>query len=421
MIKNIFITIIVLNLFIGLQSIFYFFNMVVFNSNQYFLIIELPLIFLFLFYLYKQNKFKLKTLKHRPLKTIEKVVFCVFYLILGLKIISFLIYSLNNEYGYWDAIAIWNMKAHFLYSYSGEWTDIFLVDTHKDYPLLLSITIASFWKLIGSTTSFVPIFIAFNFYFSTVLLLTTYLVIYKNYTLGFISGILLMLSDNFFRVGYIQYADVPLSFFYLVTLILLMLYSKDKNSFFLILAGLFLGFAAWTKNEGLPFLIFVPIIFYAVYKKKYSLSSIMLFFISLIPGFLTNLVYRFFFAPPNYLFNNNEISVFKKIFDFDRHYIILKHIFLELSNFDSIFILSTILFLIAFLGVDYETKKQDVWFVILVLLLLVSIYYFVYLITNMPLDWQLSTSLNRLIIQLFPLFIFFIIYFIKKDNLYAKT
>jgi len=49
-----------------------------------------------------------------------------------------------------------------------------------------------------------------------------------------------------------QYADVPLAFFCLATLVLLCLADRQEKGRhgFLVLAGLACGMAAWTKNEG---------------------------------------------------------------------------------------------------------------------------------------------------------------------------
>jgi hypothetical protein len=69
-------------------------------------------------------------------------------------------------------------------------------------------------------------------------------------------------STPFHRTGASQYADIPLSFFFLATVALVHFYRQRSVQIpdgrpicLLVLAGVAAGFAAWTKNEGLLFLV----------------------------------------------------------------------------------------------------------------------------------------------------------------------
>ena len=67
-------------------------------------------------------------------------------------------------------------------------------------------------------------------------------------------------SMTFLRHGGWQQADVPLACFMLSAVLLLVLYDAAERPHrgFLVLSGVMAGMAAWTKNEGLLFLIALP-------------------------------------------------------------------------------------------------------------------------------------------------------------------
>ncbi len=76
-----------------------------------------------------------------------------------------------------------------------------------------------------------------------------------------LGAIALLATPSFVEQGAWQYADIPLSFFYLATIVLLSLYdertqeaSSQSPAGLLALGGVAAGFAAWTKNEGVLFL-----------------------------------------------------------------------------------------------------------------------------------------------------------------------
>jgi len=76
---------------------------------------------------------------------------------------------------------------------------------------------------------------------------------------GYLGGLVLMGSPFFIVLGASQFADIPLAFFFLLTFVFIFFhnrFSEDERGL-LILAGLTAGLSAWTKNEGLLFLILV--------------------------------------------------------------------------------------------------------------------------------------------------------------------
>jgi hypothetical protein len=164
----------------------------------------------------------------------------------------------------WDAFSIWNLHARFLFRGGSHWRDGFtpvLPWSHPDYPLLLPAAIAHFWSCLGHDSPAVPAVIGLLFTFGTVGLLFSALTILQGRMPAMLGATALLATPSFIEQGTSQYADVPLAFFYLATVVLFCLQDNlpdDGNaphpSRLLVLAGSTAALAAWTKNEGLLFL-----------------------------------------------------------------------------------------------------------------------------------------------------------------------
>jgi hypothetical protein len=172
----------------------------------------------------------------------------------------------TDPYGNWDAVSMWNLRAKYLAGPGDTWMRAFsplLVllggdTTHPDYPLLVSGFVAQLWKYSGGETStLVPILTAAVFASSVVALLVSALALVRGTGSALLAGLILMTSSSFLMQPMAQYADVPLSFYYLATLALgfLSATSEVRRPGLAAMVGAFASFAAWTKNEGLVFFV----------------------------------------------------------------------------------------------------------------------------------------------------------------------
>lgn len=174
----------------------------------------------------------------------------------GLAVAAFLVFSRIAPHGEWDAWAIWNLRARFLFRTGSAWRDSFsplLASSHPDYPLLLPLSVARSWFYSGSDQPVFPITVAFLFTFGTIALVGTALWRLRGAAQGALAAGTLLAAAGFIRAGATQYADVPLSFFAAGALLCLALAEREQRQGSLLLAGFCAGLAAWTKNEGLLF------------------------------------------------------------------------------------------------------------------------------------------------------------------------
>jgi hypothetical protein len=157
----------------------------------------------------------------------------------------------SNPGGDWDAWSIWNLRARYLaapdHLAERAWSPQ-LTGTHPEYPLLTSGFIARCWAYGGDTADAAPMTTACLFYFALVAIGIGGVAVTRSGSLGILYGLILASTPLLVHEATVQYADVPLACYMLGAALLA---AADQP----VLAGLFAGFAAWTKDEGMLFLV----------------------------------------------------------------------------------------------------------------------------------------------------------------------
>ena len=341
----------------------------------------------------------------------------------------------------WDAFAIWNLHARFLFLGGSHWRDGFtalLPGSHPDYPLLLPAATAHFWTFLGHDDPRVAAVISLLFTLSTAGLLFTALSILSGQWRAMLGGIALLATPSFIEQGTSQYADVPLSFFFLATIALLRLHDdlarkvlahNDRNpeepsrfsSRLLVLAGLAASFAAWTKNEGLLFLCaIVGARLFELCRAEVSVKNwlarirpLIPFLLGVVPGLLLIAFFKHSIAPPSDLFSSSATTV-HKLLQPSRYWAIIQWYVKGFFRFGHwLLVPGTVLLLVLyFLGGKRESVQPQAGIRTSVIALTFTLagYFAVYLITPHDIYWQLRFSLNRLFLQLWPsaIFLFFL-------------
>ena len=335
-------------------------------------------------------------------------------------------YAVARPYGSgWDSFAIWNLHARFLFRGGINWRDGFsplIPWSHPDYPLLLPAVIAHFWTLLGRETSAVPAVIGLVFTFSTGGLLFSGLDILLGRTSALLGAMCLLSTPFFIDLGTWQYADVPLSFFILATLVLLHLHDRlakggVESRSTLALAGLAAGFAAWTKNEGILFLLAILLTRMWLPSRQPSpgrrpISQMAPMLLAVAPIFALIAFFKRAVAPPGDLFSDLA-TMLHKLSDPSRYWAVLKWYGRELIRFGEWWLipLPIVMLVLYFLLKRNVTREEQetVRASAAALVLTLAGYFFIYLITPRDIYWHLRFSLNRLFVQLWPsaIFVFF--------------
>jgi hypothetical protein len=415
---------------LGVSSCMFFISVAVFRSaGKGFFLTEIALVIL----LIASLSYKIRTgddstdtdLGSVPVSkgTIRRVLSVTFYTALTSAAASFIFLSLKSPHGGWDAWTIWNLRARFIFRGGDHWTDASLVAWFKpDYPLLIPATIARAWAYVNNETVAIPIVVAMLFTFATVGLIVASLSILRGKSQGFLAGLALLGTPFFVEHGASQYADVPLGFFFLVALSLLVLHDRLRtHNHLLALAGMAAGLAAWTKNEGLLFLAALVAAHFAVtvYTKGWAiyLREMRLFLMGLAPVLLVIVYFKTFFAPTNDLLKGQNLhDTLTRLIDASRYVETSKAFIGGLFYFGewshAVNIPTLLVFYALVLGIHIEQQdRPSVAACLLALGLVVFGYFLIYITTPNNLSYHLSSSLNRLLLQLWPslLFIYFMV------------
>lgn len=355
-----------------------------------------------------------------PNLRIQGIILLGYYVAITSAVASFLFLSTTNPNGEWDARAIWNMRARFIFrGSSDQWKDAFssLLDwSHPDYPLLIPGSIARCWNYIGNETVIIPILLSTLFTFATLGLTISSLSILRSKSQGFLAGLVLLGTPFFVSHGASQYADVPLGFFFLATIVLFCLQERlsKNNCSLLFLAGMTTGLSTWTKNEGFLFLASILVAHFVVTfpmkGRKIYLRQLLSFVTGLLPIIIIVLYFRIQLAPPNdLLYSQGFGSTTDRLLNFSRYFQISKAFVTESIHFGKwgVSLVPILAIYLLCLGIKIEKEdKPSTTILLITMSFMLAGYFFAYVTSPYDLNWHLGTSLNRLFLQLWPSIIF---------------
>ncbi len=189
----------------------------------------------------------------------------------------------------------------------------------------------------------------------------------------------------------------------------------DLSERLLSLAGLTTACAAWTKNEGLLFLVLVIFIRFISRIRRNNglevLKQLLYFTLGMSPIFLALIYFKVNFAIANDLVNQtNLMKLGDYLFDVNRYGTVLFGICKKILTFnDHIFILSIVYLVLS--GIDRSAfllkgVKSHLW----ILVLMLVGYFFSFFISPHNLEWHMGSSLRRLLVQLWPTWVFLCFY-----------
>jgi hypothetical protein len=381
---------------------------------------------------YLIEKFNLNQSVIQPLLLLTVVLYLYSW---AMDVSVFYFESVQSPHGLWDAWSCWNLISKFISRAPDTWPQLLhqmnAIDFHPDYPLLQRGFIAKCWLLMGNETVWVPILSAFVFTFCTIGLLSSAVGIFNSKTDGLIAGLIMLCTPFFMVMGYSQYADNTVGYFYLATVILLTFARKSKttNTRLLIVAGITAGMAAWSKNEGLLFIVclFTSQAVLVLFKKDYRtlLNEMKYLLLGMLPFLLIIAYQKFIIAPPNQIISAQGEATFDKLADISRYKIVFDWFVEQFSTFGKWAINPWWFILGGLLLRGVSVKENNYSFVsnIILLSLMITGFFFVEIITPHGLSYYLSTSVHRLFFQLFPTFLF--IYFLaisgKKSDYHIGT
>jgi Dolichyl-phosphate-mannose-protein mannosyltransferase len=373
---------------------------------------------------------------------LERVLISCFVFTIAAGLYNAVVTVLVHPHGYgWDAFSIWNLHARFLFRGGSHWRDGFnalIPWSHPDYPILLPATTARIWSHLGNDSPTIPAVLGLVFTVSTITLLVSSLSFLRGRNAAILAGIALSATPFFIEQGTAQYADVPLSFFILASMVLLHFgfqYRAETNFQRPLvpwaLAGLSSGFAAWTKNEGLLFLIAMFAAYLWVFRRaeeshgesnKQSERGWGLLGATLLgaaPMLAVIAWFKHSIATSGDLFSSPALML-SKVLTPSRYWAVLRWYAKEFFHFGDWFLVPGTVLLVLFYFLVREkgasSKNPSLRASVATLGLTLTGYFAIYLITPRDLYWHLRFSLNRLFLQVWPASLFLFFLFVARQT-----
>lgn len=344
-----------------------------------------------------------------------------------LLVAGFVENTAQQPYGDWDAFSIWNLRAKFLAGGSEAWRFALSSElarglagaNHPSYPLLLSGLIASTWTIAGNTDPAATQAISALFALSVMGLLAASLTMLRSESAGLLAVLVLASVGLFAPQMSAQIADLPLSLYLLAPIVLLAAAAQlEFPAGYLALAGLLAGFAPWTKNEGIVFLLpFLLVVFLVggVNALKWAGAGAL-------PGAAITAIFRLVLAPDSGEHLPHSLpAALEKLGEPGRY---MQVAAAYLSNlWDMGFPWGHPLLLMAVLGlalgfVVKEQRRRHFLYLFPVAVVLAA-GATAFLVSTADLKWHLDTANGRLLLQALPSVIF--VYFLMLQPLLPQV
>jgi hypothetical protein len=328
----------------------------------------------------------------------------------------------QNPHGGWDAWMNWDLRARLLYRGGEHWRTAFspvIFWSHPDYPPLLPLLVVRSWLYAGQETLLGPAVVAATFTFATAGLLAAALIELRGLSQGLLAGMVLLSTPFFILHGASLYADVPLAFFFLATVVLLGLNERHRSANLNVLAGLAAGLGLLVKHEGLLFALAVGASLVLTARTdgwKAARARGLAFSAGMLLPLLLLVSFKIAFKSPNDLLSTLGIErTLGRLSDPARYALTIRAYKNHLLSFGNNGFGSSVWLLMAYLlGIGVRlTPPCAGWAKKLVaaLLLVLAAHFLVFVTMAHSLSGLLNSSLERLLLQLWPsaLFLFFML------------
>ena len=286
---------------------------------------------------------------------------------------------------------------------------------NPDYPLLVPLAEVWIYTFLGNLNDLLVKAI-FPMYFLSILVVFFFLLkrfMSRNKALLF--TFLLATIPQFNHFATIGYTDLILAYYYSIAVMFLYLWMREQNPRFLILSGLFSGFAVWTKNEGavlcLVSLMLLGLFLVKNFKRKLIGQLVaFLLIVALISG--PWLALKASTHLDSQLFRFSSMGL-KRITDISGK---LDWIPVILYEFQKQFFgpkkwnLIWILFLVVLIFNFRRSISDNLQYLTLSIILVIFFYGGVYLLIPVegPINWYLSSAVSRLFIHFAPVTVFWL-------------
>jgi len=347
----------------------------------------------------------------------NRLFFQAFSAIAVLAAASFLFASDLKRHGGWDAFVMWNMRGRLISTSTlSPMTTIMdpaFSGSHPDYPLLLPALVSRGWAYtdVALSSPVVPITIAAVFALATVVIAMSGVRTLSNDVHAWIAGSLLLSTPFLISTAAAQFADIVVSCFMTAAVVLFCVHDDDphQTNRLALLAGIAAAAAACTKNEGILFLaiLLAARIVRALGARGSDVSrrEILQFIGGAAVGLSTLAFFKLVYSPPNDNLHVMSLqAALGRLKDIDLNRKVLRG-FRDLAAFGS-WSINPVPLMALHAAIVWRRPSVRIgrsWFTAaFVLLGMFCGYYCVYLLSSYDVESHVASSLDRLLLQLWP-------------------
>jgi hypothetical protein len=316
--------------------------------------------------------------------------------------------ALALPHGEWDAWAIWNQHARFMFRGGDTWRAMLEIEwSQPGYPLLLPASVARVWAYAGRETTMAPAMIGIVFGVASVTFVMTALDLGRRR--AWMAGAILLGAGPFLVQVPSQCADVPLACFIVATLAVAcgpagLLTGRERPHVAALVAGSTSAMAAWTKNEGLVFALLMLLFVAMATARRGTPRQLLWWMAGGAPVFITIVWFKLALAPSSSLFEGQSLAIYAdRLFDLDRHAVVATLMARHMVHWGAPLAVA-IVPLVGLTAIGLAIVKGGVAMrlMLAVVGLMFVAYYTVYLTAPFDLTWYVSTSFDRLLAQQWP-------------------
>lgn len=329
----------------------------------------------------------------------------------AMAFLTFLMLQGAAPHGEWDAWSIWDLRARFLFR-AQEFVSPFspaIPWAHPDYPLLVPGVIALLWHAGGAESTRIAGAVGLLFLVSSVAVPFFAIRLLRGTAIAALCGLAILGAASLVRISASLYADVPLAALIVTAGLFLVCGLEWDAPGPVLLAGLAAGLAAWTKNEGILFCVSLTVVHLLSLTSMAEARRRVHQLLPLAAGMGAVLVAVAYFklrlAPPNDLVNGSTAGVLRvRLFEFNRYWVTFWSFVGELLTFGNVLVPPVIVFAVWLALVRVRSALTGTHFLPLAAVTVqLAGYFAIYVVSPADLDWQLNTSLPRLLLHVWPL------------------
>lgn len=388
---------------LGMTSVLFSLWMLFLNTHTNYPIFEIIItVIVSIYYIIKKsNEIKLNI----SFANVSMSNLLIFFIFLFVFISLTYIFTKEHPHGAGDGISIWNTKARFIYREGSNWKSVFskkIALSHPDYPLFLPLSVARGWTIIGHEDQKYPMLLSGIFSSLTILVIFSFFSLYSNSVTALFSALILVGTPFFLIAGASQCADIPFALFMVLVLIS---WLRRENIF---LISILIGFCIFTKKEGILFssCFFVSLLLFQKNKSKVILQIFpgVIFFLILTQG--VKMIFSDYHGG-DFIFIPSIMAA--RLIDFSRIKLVF-HVFkFQIERFGEWHLSFWPILVVAALISIVERKTKiykNTIFIGFIIFTMLACYALIFLTASrFNLQWHMDTSLNRLLVALWPAFI----------------